>query len=919
MGTLAARPFPRVPQFAGRPGAQFISGGGGGTTPGGGGLPPVGLPIDIANFIGSLFGGSDFPPAFQQLAAGFSSINDPIAGHTIEVDQIIGSSTPQWAQIPPGGPPGDPGMKLKDLLDMVYWSGPAVFLAGGGLHQFVSSTNPNTTTTASSGAEQDIINVVNNFTAQNNIDTSSIGTAISSGLSDVVNQITTAQQQVTQSITQTVSGFGNSLFGWAKDLGKWIVDNIGQVLEAIGSKLKDIASSVYNVVKDAVTSVVEKLSATIGPAIDKIASDIGKVVDFYQQHIQPILETIQKIEQTVSAAITAIQADLHSGIQGLLQLPTDLSNALQGIDSALIRAGVALRVKKLSDADVQWVTKDGKSITDHIKSLGDAVIGLSPQKVNTTYSPGTEHLSEPTLAEELPALLGAVNTILLDLAKGIKNLAESPTDALGTMGLVATGIFAGVFEPVELLLLLYELAKAPLEVVSELCAEVVREKTQLTKLDAQTLAQLWRRNLVTKEDMDAELATQGYNGVRSDLLRRLITYEPDPNQLVEWYFRGVIDETTLHGGLHQLAWTDNDITALLAGSTQLLAVADALTAYHRNEIDETTLNETFAANRYGDAERDLLKSLSLRPPSYTEAYEAYLTTRLLNDYAEPVPVYDTIPDAVKQAGQAEGLSPEAVLARWTSQVNTLSSQQWLQLYWRGQASITQLKVALQRDRVPDAHVQDWIDSQRPLIPYRTIPSLVKAGLLDEATALQKLQAVGYDLVDATLLLKYATAASNKGKATTAAKQVDVSLTQAKLAYQDGIYTKDQYLAVLKAHGLDDTAAGLEISLEDIARETKDRKQIATDVVNEFQAGMIDEATATQQLADSGLTLAEQAAAQKRMRSARSAKAKIPSEAELRAMAVKQVITVDDYEANLITSGYSSTWAAAFRALHFPSS
>lgn len=896
----------------------FASGGGGGGS-GGSALPGVGIVVGFVNLLSSLFGGSSWPPAYQQLSAGFSSVDDPIAGHTIEIDQIMGSPTPLFVTIPSTGPPGDTGMTLKDLIAMVFWSGPAVFLAGGGLHNFVSATNPSSSSGNSGGNETDVINVNNTFSPINNIDTSSIGTAIQSGISDVVASITQAQQQVTSQISSTVNSFGNSLFGWAKDLGKWIADNIGSVLSSIASKLKDVASAVYSTVKDAVTSVVKTLSDTVGPVIEKIGEDIGKVVDFYQQHIQPILQTISQVEQTVKGAIVAIQADLHAGITGLLNLPTDLANALSGIDQALVRAGVALRVKKLSDADVQWVGSDGKSITEHIKSLGDAVIGLSSQKYNTTYAPGKETLPEPDLANSLPKVFDGLNALAVGLAKGVWKILHNPVDTTEGVIAIAGGILADVFEPAEVGRLIWEVLRLSLDIPGELAAEEIRKILPLSKLDAGTLAQAWVRGLIDTPTMNAEMLVQGYDGNRSELLRRLTTYVPDANQLVDWHFRGVIDTATLHGGLHVLGWTDSDISALEAGSTALLGVTDALAAWRRGDIDEQTVNETFAANRYGEAERDLLKQLSLRPPNYREAYSAYLVTRVLGDYLSAQPQYDTIPQSVRDAGQAEGLSQEAVLAQWTGSIDTLSAQQWLTLYWRGQASLTQLQVALQRDRVPDAMVQDWIDSQRPTLPFRSIPTMVSAGILDESTALQKLQGIGYSLSDATLLLEYALRGPKKSTASHAAKQVDVSLTQAKLAYQDGLYTREQYLAILSAHGMDDTAAQLEVQLEDIQSETRQRKQIAADIVNEFQAGMIDETEAKQQLASSGLTLAEQAKAQRQMRSARANKAKLPSEAELRAMAVKNVISVDDYESNLVTAGYSTTWAAAFRQLHFPSS
>jgi phage gp36-like protein len=233
------------------------------------------------------------------------------------------------------------------------------------------------------------------------------------------------------------------------------------------------------------------------------------------------------------------------------------------------------------------------------------------------------------------------------------------------------------------------------------------------------------------------------------------------------------------------------------------------------------------------------------------------------------------------------------------------------------ASRAELLEALFRDHVPEALAENWIDSQRPLIPFRTIPAMITAGILSEADGLRLIQEHGFSLENAVLLLRYATRQSKTTKAATATAQKTVSEAQAKTAYEDGLIGRDQYLTLLEAHGWAPAAALLEVQLTDIAIETKDRKQVSTDIVNQYEAGMIDQQTALQLLAQSGLTPAEQAAAAKKLTSAKSAKAKIPSEAELRAFALHDIITPDDYQSTLVVLGYSEAWAAAFRALHFP--
>jgi hypothetical protein len=750
-----------------------------------------------------------------------------------------------------------------------------------------------------------------------NQDVQPLADAVTNGIADAAKKASDIAQNAAQQISTSINGYSNALFGWIKDIGAWLRDNIGTILNDVVKGVEKIGTTIYNAVKGALDSISNVVTNTIVPVLEKIGTAVKNIADFYAQHIQPILATIAQIQSTVAAAIVAIEKDVQSGLSGILHLPTDLANAFSSIDQALIRAGRALQVKKADDADYYVITPDGTGFAEHIKNLGSAVAGLAPNMVKTTYSPGHETLSEPTLAAVLPELLHTVNTLAMDLAKGIKNLASSPGDVVETVGIVGLSIWAGWFEPVVLLYFLLEVLKQPLNTIGEVTDQRVKSQIPLKKLDPDTLAQAWKRNLLDADAMDAEMSVQGYDKNRSDLLRRLTRHVVPDETLVDYHYRGMVSDGDLAAGLSDLGYTDAQQRALLEGSMRLLDVATALQAWHRGIIDEDQVDQTIKVNRFDDAQAELIKGLSLRPPSYQEMYGAYLQDRLLTLILGVTPVYDTLPNEVKAAGEANGMSKDAVLTAWTSELNTLASTQWLQLYWRGQASIGELNNALFRDRVPEPLWPNWIDSQRPLIPFRTIPSMVANHIMSESDALAYLQKHGYALDDAVKLVQYASRGAKVKAATTAVTQHGFSLATAKTAYNDGLMSDDQYVALLEAHGFTKDEAALDLQVTKLDQEIKSRKQLGADIVNEYQAGLIDQAAALQTLANSGFTLAEQAAVERKLRSSAGVKAKMPSEAELRNMAKNDVITLDDYETTLVTIGYPDVWAKRFRDLYFP--
>jgi hypothetical protein len=742
------------------------------------------------------------------------------------------------------------------------------------------------------------------------------------GIKQALQQSAQTQADIAQNtanqISQAVNGYSNSLFGWVRDLFDWLKTNIGNIVQGIANVLKDVGTVIINAIKDVGNAIANWFSQTVGPILEKIGSSIQNIAKFYQDHIQPILQTIAQVQQVVAAAIVAIEKDISSGLQGLLRLPTDLANAFSSIDQALIRAGRALKVHQASDADFYYVTQDGAGFADHIKSLSDKISGKGEVPVQTTFLPGLENLSEPTLAQELPKLIDAMNLIFGDLLKGVINIIGDPAKLMETLAIGGASFWFDLLKPFEALIYLWEVMKAPLEVVSELAGERVREVTQLSKLDPSTLTAAWRRNLIDGPTMDAEMRVQGYNANRSDLLRRLSVHVEDVPSLVEYLFRGVVARSDFDSGLSDLGYTQPQIEALVEGSTQLLDIPSVLTAWRRGDVDEAQVDSVFAVNRWNDAERDLLKGLTYAPSNYSTAYAYSLIHRHLNFENIALPAIDEIPQVVQDAGKADGLSPEAILEQWTASVNTLPATAWVNLFFRGLAKQTEVEAAMLRDRVPQELWANWIDSNRPLIPFRTIPGMIAGNIMTESEGLDYLQKHGYSLVDAVRLIEYSKRGSKTSKATTAAAQHDLSLAQAKTAYQDGVLTEDQYLALLKAHGLDDNAATLEVELVKIEQETKARKQIGVDIVNEYQAGLINQEQALQQLSASGYTIAEQAAVAKKITPAGVGKVKLPSEAELRAFAKQDIITADEYESTLVTIGYSPTWAAAFRQLHFPS-
>lgn len=866
------------------------------------------LPI-IGGVLAGLLGGNPPQPGtldhfISKLQDQFPDQNAPICDTPIDLSDL-GGGGPVWLNVPCD----DPGFGKTSSRSTIEWfihtQGLGTFMRAVQLLLSPSPTgHPSFVEAATQAAQGYNINIAADAFA-------GVADAIKTSLEGTVKGVSDVANGLFGGIKDALGGIIGSLADGAKN----ILDNIGSVIKAladnIGSILKDLANLLWNAIKDLASKIADVIQNQIVPILKEVADAIGKIEAFYHDHIEPILQSVNQAIKVIQGAIVAIETDLKSGLKGFLQLPQDVSNALTGLDNTFQRAVEALSTKQ---TDAQSKITFGSVVPPKGGWLGgmqDAIAGLRSGTSTTTFRPSSEKLDEPTLAEELPKVIGSLNTIAMDLIKGLYAVLKDPLKG-GELALgVSVGLFAELFEPLEILLFLWEVMKTPLEVISELAGERTRELVPIRKLDPATLTEAWKRAFIDAKQMDEEMLVQGYNADRSKLLRDLTRYVEDAQTLAEYRFRGIIADSDYTSGLRILGYTDSQIEAFRSGNYRLTDPAAAQTAFQRGLIDETGYKEILAVQRFNDAQQTLYVDLALRPSATGESLPARLRRDFVGAIAVDPSALDTVPDWFVAAGKAEGLNQDAITDRWWLSWNSLDVAAWVNLYFRGIRTYNELQAKLDEARIPRALHKDLIDSLRPIIPFRTIPSMVKAGILNQAEGLAALEAHGYSQFDATRLLLYATKTVSKSAANAAQNVHAVSLSTARTLYEDGSITEAQYRELLKEHGLSPAQIDATVQVEQVAAAARHRKETAQAVVYEFQAGLIDAPTAQQQIAALGYTQAEQAKYLRAIHAARVIKAKIPGEGDLNHMMQKSVISPDEYKAALVAQGYSQEWADAF--------
>jgi len=834
---------------------------------GGAALGPVAVFQTIADAFG--LGNVNQVPvtAFQQaVKAAFPDPSTAVCGVPIDLTPITLNSTSLTLQIPCDDPSFGAGFNAGALDNLIVFYGlyQIMKLLAGFIHSAPAAPAEGGVSAGGSGP----INITINQPLQI---PANVLRAVSEGVNSGITAGTTAAGQIAQSTAKAITG---SLDTFTTGLGGF-VDSLG--------------GSIGNTITNTLTSLFNPQSALEGAIAGDIGAVGGLVESLAQQIVGPLGTSLAGLEGAFAALPTSIEAILQSVFKSLPKIFVDLAAQLGG---------------PLKDI-VHWI----EILTGHWPKVKSEIGGLGPltdimlgiQKAAQDIAGAATHTDSTVYKppEFLKPGCGrdAANNWLQDLKNKIPELPCWVQDGLN-------GLSAAMTQVIELV--------PYIESYHTMAEENQNAECPLNKVPPSDLIQAWLRGLIDQTQMDSEMIVQGWTAQRSKLLRDVSMFLESPNIILDQMYRQVITPETAKALLVQNGFTDAKIQAAFDSTTRLTGIADGLLAWNRKIIRDDQRDFILGVNRLNAAQRDLYIALSRRPPTMEERLKGQLTRDSLGSAAFPfLTDFDAVPAWLTDAAHANGADDDTAQSLWWSHWQIGGIGNWISSYFRGLRSYPELLAVASADGVPETLLSDFIGNSRPLIPFRTIPGMMAAGILSESDARTILGHHGFESADIDRLIKY-TKTSSKTTAAAAPKTNHLlSMQSAKQMYNEGVVTEDQYRAVLTAHGLDPLTVDNEVKLDQIQQAAAQRKAVGQSIVDEFKAGDITIDDAKQQLAQAGFTAAEQAKWQKQLKTVRLAAAKIPSEADLNHFLQKSIITSDEYVAALVASGYSSSWADHF--------
>lgn len=728
----------------------------------------------------------------------------------------------------------------------------------------------------------------------------SIGTNIANGLTGVIHS---ALEGVAKEVGGVLEGLAavilSGVTSAVKDIGKFIVSGfdsivtaLGNLAGAIGKALSNIFGPIFSGLQSAIKGVGDVLKDLVKNFTDKIGALIQAVKDNGALALLPVLQAVVTSINLVRGVIAAIQLDIHAGARALVLLPSQIADSLTSLDATLDRALQQIGFRQGARVNTTIGTLDGAPFDHLVQSFIDTLnppdAGIDPLGIFQGYQTLTASCKSQGVDD------------FIRVARWMETLPSWIKGILEGVFLYIPGFLASL--------------AGTLEKQMDLAREAANQLCPLQKLDPSSAVEAALRSIIDDGTLRRELLVQGYDDKHVSVLQKLALQRLDIDKLMDAAYRGIIDTGARDTGLRALGYTDLQIPILEAQSKALPTLNDALRWWNFGVIDEGTFDKLTAILRLTPEQTDLLKRTYFTKETVQQ--QIVLDGRLKAIKGGYIPlsanlVFDPL---ITDAARREQLGDGNVQLQWQAHWQLPSYLAIIQGYFRQLRTLDSVQKAMQAENIPEEFWDELIQIQRPLLPFRSIPGYLTAGVISDADAIVELTGHGFDPQHIQWILEYARRAKKPAASASVASVGQLSIATARSLFDDGAITQDQYVAVLEQHKFPHDIAVLQANADSLAAHAKQRKQAITDLIDETLAGIVTVDDTISSLQRQGFTPAEIARYEKGVRRAKASSAKHPSVSEMKAFLKAHLITGEQFKNELELQGWTDPWLTAWQQL-----
>lgn len=353
-----------------------------------------------------------------------------------------------------------------------------------------------------------------------------------------------------------------------------------------------------------------------------------------------------------------------------------------------------------------------------------------------------------------------------------------------------------------------------------------------TRPDIGTLFEMYRRGVVSQQDMATAFERHGYPAFWFDKLQALIRNLLSPADLALAQLRGFMDPNVAQEYAAQLGMIAPDFQTLVDNTGEPPGAEMLMEALRRDFINADRFTHGILESRVRDEWVDVMLKLRYSPMSTADAIRAVVENYITSDEGA----------AIAQQNGLEAKHWPILVQSWG---RPLSHEQMMLLYFRGEATLDEVHQAFRESDLKDKYIDKAVALGRRLIPERTIVSMLDHGIGTHDDALARLKELGFNDTDANALIQLGAA---QHKATHKA----LSKTDIVTLYEDSVLPKAEALSRLKALGYTDQDAVDELALADIKTKAARLRVVKAGAEVELKAHQITEAEAVIRLVNAGL-------------------------------------------------------------------
>jgi len=684
-----------------------------------------------------------------------------------------------------------------------------------------------------------------------------------SSIGHIIHGVTHTLHGIVHAITHPIDAISSLVGGNVGNIFSSIGGNIGSAIDAIGSTIRDVVSPVYDVLRD-VTNGVSEIQHGI---IDRL---VLPIVNAYKTYKQVATEIESVIKLDAAGFVTTADAI----VKGLA------SNAAL-YNHAVLR-NIAAN-KELVDEHLKpalWGA--GKTSLD---SIHETIKAYVHPNMDTIGEPETIHLDEP-----------------MDFAPQVEEWNKILKKAMSGDSWIDYFI-----RKLWMILMVGPALDKHAEPNIAWLEQQVLLKNPYKLLGPSDAVEAGWRGLISKDQFLEELGKQGFSPERSEVLYDAAAKLLSAGDAIKAFFRGIIDEETLFDELHKERIPKSVGKVLVDLFRYLPSQYEAAEWYRRRLIDKDAYNYIAKANGLDEQQAEITLKAGYGPVDSARYARLYGRLMAVDEGYLSGSMGQGAPKLVAELAEQAGKTKMQADLDWLGQWQDMQPYDWVTAWFRGATDERTVRMAFDAHNMPREIHDAYIEVQRSLIPFWMLPNMLASGAFTDYEATEYLKRLGFADKDIPLIKKYANIKSLGKVAGTVDTWKQLSLSNLREMYNDGIIDDAGYTEGLIKHGYTAETAKLLVQLIRTEREIAERRSTAEGIVAEVNAGVLDKGAAIDKMYSLGYSNGEVAKYINRMKAKAQEKAKLPSVASMNKMYLKGILGEKEWRNAMRAYGYSDYW------------